>query len=146
MTNPIPVQPIILTDVLLRIAEHQYQAHVSRVEFTPASAVTQRWKGLTPSSVHVFGGRSDWQVALDYAQDWENDQSLSVFLYEHEGETVACEFEPKAGGRSWTAQIVITPGAIGGQVDAVATGSVTLTSTRPERAAAAPAPEPDPEV
>jgi hypothetical protein len=121
----ISVAPIILTDVLLTVGTEDYEAHVSQVEFTPAST-TVSWKGLTPASVHTFGATATWTVTLAYAQDWVTVNSLSQYLFNNEGDTVTMTFKPKAGGPGFTADIIITPGAIGGTVDAVAVATVTL--------------------
>lgn len=121
----ISVAPIILTDVLLTVGTDNYEAHVSQVEFTPTSS-TVSWKGLTPTSVHTFGSTATWTVTLAYAQDWVTATSLSRYLFDNEGDTVTMTFEPKAGGPAFTADVIITPGAIGGTVDSVAVATVTL--------------------
>lgn len=123
----IAVQPIILNDVLLSIAADNYEAHVSEVSFAPSSS-TVTWKGLTPSAVFNFGTTSTWTCTLAYAQDWSTTNSLSRYLFEHEGESVEMTFTPKAGSGAptWTATVIVAPGSIGGAVDTVATASVTL--------------------
>ncbi len=121
----ITIDPIILNDVTLTVGTDDYQAHVSQVEFTPSSS-TVTWKGLTPSSVHSFGTTATWTCTLAYAQDWTTANSLSQYLFANEGESVEMTFEPKAGGPSFTATVIITPGAIGGSVDSVAVATVTL--------------------
>lgn len=132
----IGVQPIILTDVLLTIGTNDYEAHVSSVMFTP-NAPTVNWKGLTPTSNHTFGGLATWTVTLNYAQDWETAQSLSIYLMDNEAQKVVMKFEPQNGGAGFTSNVVLTPGGIGGDVDTVATGSVTLGSSKPARIPAA---------
>ena len=121
----IAVQPIILTDCKLTIGTDNYEAHVSGVIFNPASSIVT-WKGLTPTSKFSFAASSTWTCQLDYAQDWETVDSLSQYLHDNEGTAVAATFEPEDGGASWGATLLIAPGAIGGQVDGVPVGSVTL--------------------
>lgn len=132
----IAVQPIVLNDVLIRCATDDYEAHVSQITFTPSSSAV-RWKGLTPTSDFSFAGRSEWTVSIDYAQDWETANSLSIRLHENEGNAEAWTFEPKKGGSSFASTVTLAPGAIGGAVDSVATSSVTLTCSRPVRTPAA---------
>lgn len=132
----ISVVPIILNDVVIKNTSNEWQAHVSQVTFTPTSSVV-RWKGMTPASNHVFGTLAEWTVALDFAQDWETADSLSMYLLEHETERETWTFEPKADGASFASNVVLTPGGIGGQVDSVATSSATLACTKPVRSAAA---------
>jgi hypothetical protein len=133
---PIAVQPIVLNDVLLTIEGNDYEAHVSAVTFTPTSP-TVTWKGLTPTSQHSFAGAATWMVTLDFAQDWETADSLSIHLLENELEKVAATFEPKKGGASFASTIVLVPGGVGGGVDTVATSSVTLPASKPVRTPAA---------
>jgi len=128
----IAVKPIFLRDVVLTIAANDYQAHVSTVEFAPSGNIVT-WQGLTPESVFSFAVPATWTCNLSYAQDWETPDSLSRYLFEHEGETVVARFEPTAGGPAFTADIILVPGTIGGAVSAVGTASVTLgVEGRPE--------------
>lgn len=122
----IEVVPIVLKDVLLQLGpDGEYQKHVSGVEFVPtASAVN--WKGLSPSAVFSDIGAATWVCNLSFAQDWVTPDSLSRYLFEHEGETVDAVFEPKLGGPGFTAKLVVTPGSIGGAVDSVAVSTVGL--------------------
>lgn len=129
MATPI-VKPFIMRDCLFQVEEDNYEAHVSQVQFDPSSQVV-RWKGLTPTSNHSFGTTAEWSCNLAYAQDWNTAASLSEYLHEHEGESIDVTFTPVNGGRPITATLIVTPGSIGGQVDSVATASVTLGSTKP---------------
>lgn len=121
----IEVQPIVLRDVIATIGTDSYEKHVSGVTITPSTGTTT-WNGLTPDSTFTFPTATTWTVQLDYAQDWETANSLSRYLFDHEGEQVTMLFEPVAGGLGWQVDVFIAPGSIGGQVNAVATGSVTL--------------------
>lgn len=125
----IAVQPIILRDCKLTITSeatvYEFEQHVSQVQFDPSSSV-QTWKGLTPAAVFSAGTSSTWAATLALAQDWETPNSLSRFLFDHEGEKLDCHFEPASGGAGWDATLIIAPGSIGGAVDAFATSTVTL--------------------
>jgi len=128
----IGVQPLVLKDVVLTIGTDGYQKHVSAVTFTPSSSQIS-WQGLTPDAVFTDTSTATWTVQLDYVQDWETTDSLSAYLFENEGETVQMVFAPKnaTGKKTFTADVTITPGAIGGQVNQYATTSVTLGCTKP---------------
>ena len=119
----IVVKPFMMGDCTFRVGADNYEAHLSGVVITP-TVPNAKFKGLTPTSVHNFPGASEWVAALTYAQDWNTADSLSRYLHEHEGEKIAVEFAPVAGGPSITATITIVPGSIGGQVDSVATSTV----------------------
>ena len=128
----IAVQPLVLKDVICKIGADGYQKHLSGVAFTPSSSQIS-WQGLTPDAAFTDQTIATWGVTLDYVQDWETEDSLSQFLFEHEGETVEMVFTPVkgTGKKTFTSQVTITPGAIGGQVNQFATTSVTLGSTKP---------------
>lgn len=136
----IEVNPLILKDVIMSLGgTNEYQKHVSGVTFTPsASQIT--WQGLHPDASFTDTATATWAVALDYVQDWETVDSLSRYLYEHEGETVVAEFRPRSGsGPTFTAELIIVPGAIGGAVNTFGTTTVTLGAQgRPVMTDAAP--------
>lgn len=121
------VQPLVLKDVIARIgaADADYRKSFSKIEFTPsASSVT--WTGLG-GNTHTDNSTATWQANLTYVQDWDSADSFSRFLHDHEGETVPMVFGPRTGsGPTFEANIVITPGAIGGTVNAFAETSVAL--------------------
>lgn len=125
------VKPLILKDVELLIGDataDDFRKHVSQVEFTPSASSTS-WTGLG-ANTHTDTSVATWTCTLRYVQDWESTKSLSRFLYDNEGKTVPVKFKPKAGtaagNPTWNAQMVISPGAVGGQVNAYAETSVTL--------------------
>ena len=121
----IEVAPIVLRDVSLLIPTDDYAKHVSSVTFTPTAPAVS-WKGLGKNSYSGIGTAS-WVVTVEFAQDWETVDSLCQYLFTNEGEEVEMTFKPIAGsGPSFTAPVSITPGAIGGAVDAVAVASVSL--------------------
>lgn len=122
----IAVSPLVLKDVLLQIGADSYEKHVSNVTFTPSPTVVT-WQGLSPDASFTDTGRASWTVSLTYAQDWDTPNSLSAYLFNHEGDTVEIEFAPRNGvGPSFIADVVITPGAIGGAVNTVSEATVTL--------------------
>jgi hypothetical protein len=129
----LPVQPLVLKDVELLLGSgtpDDFRKHVSGVTYTPSSA-QQTWTGLGKNT-HTDAAIPTWTVQLDYVQDWTSTNSLSSYLFTHEGEQLTAKFTPTSGsGPSFTSTVTIVPGAIGGQVNAFATTSVTLGSDRP---------------
>lgn len=118
--------PLVLKDVILQLGTDDFAKHVSNVTFTP-SASTVTWQGLSPDATFTDVATATWTCALTYAQDWTATTSLSSYLFENEGETVAATFKPKNGeGPSFTANLILTPGAIGGAVNSIAEATVTL--------------------
>lgn len=132
----INVDPLILKDVIMSLGEggvNEYQKHVSGVTFTPASSQIT-WQGLHPDASFTDTATATWTVVMNYVQDWETVDSLSRYLYEHEGETVPAVFRPRSGsGPTFEVNLVIVPGAIGGEVNTFGATSVTLGAQgRPE--------------
>ena len=123
----IDIDPLVLKDVTLVLGAdgNDYKKHVDQVMFQPsASSVT--WTGLGQNT-HTDQSTATWACTLGYAQDWETADSLSRYLFDHEGEVVTAEFHPRSGsGPSFTTELVITPGAIGGNVNQFGTTTVTL--------------------
>lgn len=117
--------PLFMKDSVLTIASTGFQAEVSNVQFVP-SATTTTWNGLTPAAVHTHMSTATWTLNLTLAQDYDDAESLARYLLENEGEEVAAHFEPKAAGQGIDATIIITPGAIGGAVNAFAEATVSL--------------------
>ena len=125
--SKITVQPIVLTNAELTIDVDDYAAHVSKVQFDP-STPSASWKGLAPEAVFNASGASTWTCTLEYAQDWTTPKSLARYLLAHAGQKKDVVFQPEAGAAmpAFAATVTIAPGPIGGAVDGVPTGSVTL--------------------
>lgn len=118
--------PLYLKDVVLTIGTDSYEKTVSAVSFVPAST-TATWQGLSPDATYTEQTSATWTCSLTYAQDWDNDDSLALFLYEHAGEKMPATFKPKRGsGGTWAADLVLIEGTVGGTVNAFAEATVTL--------------------
>ncbi len=114
----VAVKPIVLKDVTLLIDVDNFELHVSKVQFDPA-VQTQTWKGLSPTAVASDQSAPSWTCTLEYAQDWSGSTTLSAYLHEHAGETKHVEFKPDVNTpqATWDADIIISPGPIGGGCD-----------------------------
>lgn len=130
------VQPLVLKNVVAEIGTDDFRKHLSKVELTPSSSATS-WTGLGLNT-HTDQSTATWAANLTYVQDWDTEDSLSRFLFENEGAEVDFTFRPCDGvGPSFTAKLIVIPGAIGGTVNAYAETSVTLgVNGRPELVAA----------
>lgn len=120
-----PFNPIIsLAEATLSIDGDAFEGQISAATFTPtSSAIT--WTAIN-GQTYTAQSPATWVLDLTFAQDWAFADALSRYLHENEGETVAAIFEPVDGGPAVTANIVITPGAIGGTAAAVAESTVSL--------------------
>jgi hypothetical protein len=126
------MNPLYMRDSVLTIDGTDHAAQCSSIVFTPSSS-PQIWKGLKPTSQFTAAGAATWTLDVTAAQDWDDADSFSIYLHEHEGETIAVTAEPKDGGASFAANVTIVPGAIGGAVDAFAEGTVSMPCTKPVR-------------
>lgn len=121
----IPIEPLFLSESTLTVGLDDYAAHISGAQFVPSSS-TVIWKGSKRGSAFSRQTAPTWVLTLNYAQDWESLSSLSKYLLAHEGETVTMTLAPVDGGQAFEAEVIITPGAIGGEIDTFGTTSVTL--------------------
>lgn len=131
----IALKPFVLRDCILSIKDGstvigEFEAHVSRVEFTSTTPV-QVFKGLTPTAVFQDVGAPEWTCNLDFAQDFETTNSLANYTLANPGKQVTAEFTPKkgTGAKKVTATVTLLPGNIGGTQGAFATSTVSLPVT-----------------
>lgn len=128
------VNPLVLRNVDLIVDEGtddlNFKKHVDGVTYTPSTS-QQSWTG-GDGSTYTDSSSATWTLVISYVQDWESEDSLSQFLLANEGTSFPVTFKPRTGsGPTFTSTITIAPGAIGGSVNAYATTSVTLGSTKP---------------
>lgn len=124
----IAVAPFVLKDALLTIATDNYEKHVSGVVFTPQMTPVT-WQGLTPDSAFSDASSPTWTCQMDYAQDWKTTNSLAQYLLTNAGLQKVAVFKPQGattGSPIFTATLIIVPGPIGGTVNTVQTGTVTM--------------------
>lgn len=120
----IAVSPLFMREATLSVAADDYATAVSSITLTPSASVVS-FKGLKPTATFTDVTAPTWTLDITAAQD-DADDSLFMYLWDNQGETVEMVFTPRAGGRTWTVDAVITPGAIGGAVDTYGTFSVQL--------------------
>jgi hypothetical protein len=129
----VDVRPFIMRNAIIQLgATDDFAKAVSTASITPSGG-TAEYKGLKPSAVFTFPQASTYVLEMTYAQDWSASTSLSRYLWEHKGETVPFVLNPDdttgqtgVGSTSWAGEVAIIPGQVGGDVDAVATASVSL--------------------
>lgn len=122
----IAVTPFVLKDCVLEIEDDDYAAAVSLMTLTP-QAQTVVFQGLKPGATYTDMTEPTWTLQLQYAQDWAAAGSLSRYLFDNKGLAKDAVIKPQSGiGPSFEVELIITPGAIGGQGQQTATASVTL--------------------
>ncbi len=113
-----------MNDARLSIDIDEFTAAVSQVQFDP-SAQTGTWRGISGNVVRAQSA-AEWSCTLGLAQDLA-PAGLLRYLLDHEGETKTVVFTPVDGGPTVTADLIMTPGTIGGTAGSdVATSTVTL--------------------
>ena len=124
----IAITPFVLKDAVLSIGTDDYQAHVSSVQFVPTTQTVQ-WQSITPAGSFTDTTSPSWTCTLAYAQDWKTVNSLSQYLLTNAGQKKTVVFKPQGattGSPIFTAEIMIAPGPIGGDVNTVQAATVTL--------------------
>lgn len=124
----IAVAPFVLKDAVFTVGTDSYESNVSGVTFTPTSS-TVTWVGITPTSAFSDQSTPTWSCVVDYAQDWVTANSFSQYLLANQGLTKVVVFKPQGittGKPVFTASLIIVAGPIGGTVNTVQVGSVTL--------------------
>lgn len=122
----ITLAPILLSDIDLTIGTNGYAGSVSSAALVPQTNIVT-WKGMKPGKSYSFPTDPTWQLNLNFAQDWETANSLSLYLMDHAGELVEdCLLAPKSGGQAFNVDLILVPGQIGGDGDTVATAQVTI--------------------
>lgn len=124
----IAVAPFVLKDAVMSIGTDSYEKHLSSVQFLPDMQVVT-WQGITPAAAFSDATSPVWSCVLGFAQDWETTNSLSQYLLTNAGQQKSAVFQPKGavvGSPKFTATIIIAPGPIGGDVNTVQVGTVTL--------------------
>lgn len=123
-------QPFILGQCLLTLDGDAYEGQIGGAVFTPTAS--QVSFTAINGQTHSFTTPATWVLDLTLAQDWQDATALSRYLHENEGEVVPAVFTPVSGGETVTANVNITPGAIGAADAAnVAQSTVSLGSTKP---------------
>ena len=141
------LRPIMMSDVDLTIGDTasgpNFKCQLTSVTLTPDTSV-QTLKTLCPAGTYNASGNPKWTLELGYANFVDEGTpastipALADFLLDNARKTMPCTFRPIAGGKGYSMNVLIVPGAIGGQVDGWAEQSVSLpVEGQPERVAAA---------
>lgn len=121
--------PFALKSATLSIASDDYTAAVTQVEFTPsvASSTVRTIDGIA----HKDQSTAEWSCTIGFVQDLD-EYGLLRYLLDNDGLNKTVTFVPESGGPSITADLVVSPGTIGGTAGAdLAVATVTLVSTKP---------------
>lgn len=118
----VAAKPYLTLSDTAKVGEDTFTGHISQFEFQPS----QPTASVTDISGKVtnFGGKSGYVLALGVFQDWETANSLSHYLFAHDGEDVDVSIDVPGG--SWAAVVVAAAPAIGGTGNTPATAQLSL--------------------
>jgi len=116
--------PILMSASTLKIGADNFEFSVSSAQFAPTTPVVV-FKGIGGNSIPI-AGTTDWILNLGYPQDFAAAGSLANKLLNSAGTVVVVDLYPKAGGPGYRASVLLKPGPIGGDVDALLAGTVAL--------------------
>jgi hypothetical protein len=118
--------PLYYEDVVLTLGGDDYEAAASTATLSP-SVSTTTFYGLTPTA-HFPESSTDWTLELTFVQDWDSASSLSRYLWTNQGTTVSgAILKPRSGtGPSFTMDLHIVAGSVGGDTRSFATATVSL--------------------
>jgi hypothetical protein len=118
--------PLYFKDAVLEIDGDDYAPAASSATLSPSVSATTFY-GLKPDA--MFPESSvDWTLEVTFVQDWDSASSLSKYLWDNQGSVIAdVTLKPRSGeGPSFTMDLHIVPGSIGGDTRAHATSTVSL--------------------
>jgi acetyltransferase-like isoleucine patch superfamily enzyme len=122
-------QPYIMGAAILTLGGDAYEGQISGAVFTPSASVTT-WTAIN-ADTHSFTSPATWVLDLSFAQDVNFADALTRYLHDNEGDVVPAVLTPIGTGATVTANVTLTPGAIGGDSTAVSASTVQLGSTKP---------------
>lgn len=121
----VPAAPFVVKDALVQFGTDSYEAAITTAKFTPNVSV-QTATAMAPAATYTDQAAPTWTLQLEWLQDWATSGNLGKYLLDNVGEVVTCTFEPIAGGATVTADVVLSPGDIGGTAGSFATGAATM--------------------
>ena len=100
------------------------QCHARIAAFVPEEAEVIRYNTLCAEGSYVALGRQLWNLELTGLQAYGDASDLARFLFDHQGETWSATVQiygegiaPSATTPAMSADVIIAPGAYGGELD-----------------------------
>lgn len=116
------------------IGNTDFAKQVNTCEFKKGGGAVQTWQGGTPDAQYVDKAAAEHTLDLGFLSDWEEEESLCNFLWEHDGETAVIEYQPVDAGRVYfEAEITIDAPMPPGKIGSWSESSITMPSTKPVR-------------
>ncbi len=116
--------PIKLGACTLKLGADNYEALVSKAEFVPSTSKST-FKAINGRRV-VSSGKAEWVLNIEFAQDWATPTSLSNKLFADEGTKVTAVLLPLGAGATFTVDVFLESGSVGGTADADLTATASF--------------------
>lgn len=130
-----PINPRQVKHIRVVCGETDFSAQVTKCLYQKGGGAVQTLQGGTPEAQYVDKAPAEHSVVLGVISDWEKDDSLCNYLYDHDGEKATLEYMPFAGGLVYfTSEITIDAPPPPGTIGEWPTIEVTMPSTKPVRA------------
>jgi hypothetical protein len=127
----VAIAPFTLNNATLTIGgANEYAGSVSTAKFEP-DYQPLLWTGINGAVKAAVPANGPWKCSITLAQDLATATSLQNYLLANAGSSVVAVLTPIVGGKTVTATITLVPPAIGGDVSAIQTASITMISTPP---------------
>lgn len=109
-----PAGAFVMRNAVVTFGATDYANQVSKARFVPDTPI-QTMRTLVPDGIVQDIDSTAWTLELSGIQDLTEAQGLARYLFDNSGDTVAVEVEPKSGGVSVTANVIIVPTELGGE-------------------------------
>lgn len=104
------------------VGTDEYTPALAQVEFQ-ATRASSTFTDITGAPTQL-AGKSGYVLAINLAQDWEEEDSLAHYLFTHDGEDATVTLGVPGG--EWDATVICGAPNIGGTGSAPATSQLTL--------------------
>lgn len=74
-----------------------YACQIAEIAITPTAGDTNTFDPLCVDQSYTSVGPTTWAMAITYAQDWADVDSLARFLYDNDGAAISYEVNPAGG-------------------------------------------------
>jgi hypothetical protein len=109
-----PAGAFVMRNAVVTFGASAYSNQVSKARFVPDTPI-QTMRTLVPDGIVQDIDSTAWTLELSGIQDLVAARGLSRYLFDNNGDTVTVEVEPKAGGVSVTASVIVVPTELGGE-------------------------------
>jgi hypothetical protein len=110
-----PAGAFVMRNASVKFGGTEYANQVSKARFVPDTPI-QTMRTLVPDGIVQDVDSTAWTLELSGIQDLVTAQGLARYLFENEGDTVACLVQPRASaGVVVGCNVILVPTELGGE-------------------------------